>query len=131
MVNLETMRRVILALGRLVEITQFDQDNAKKASKLARNDIYQALKSVNIKFKSAGDNQTDARRKMIITQFKNLAAMVKITEPNQVTSFIKNIEKILESDEDLQALAKNTILIQKQRESADDKADVSSTAIIA
>jgi len=131
MANLETMRRVILALGRLVEITQFDQDNAKKASKLARNEMYQALKSVNIQFKSAGDNQTDARRKMIITQFKNLAAMVKITEPNQVTSFIKNIEKILESDEDLQALAKNTILIQKQRESADDKADVSSTAIIA
>ena len=39
MANLETQRRVILALGRLVEVFQFDEMNAKKTYQLARNDI--------------------------------------------------------------------------------------------
>ena len=43
MANLETQRRVILALGRLVEVFQFDEMNAKKTYQLARNDMYSAL----------------------------------------------------------------------------------------
>ena len=43
MANLETQKRVILAMRKLVEVQQFDEMNAKKTYQLARRDLFSAV----------------------------------------------------------------------------------------
>jgi hypothetical protein len=81
MANLETQRRVILALGELFEVTQFDEMNAKKTYQLARNDMYTALQTINSDPNAAEEN---VKHKYIGTLFKNLAAMVQQAGPSQM-----------------------------------------------
>lgn len=114
MANLETQRRVILALGRLVDVLKFDEMNAKETYQLARNDMYSALRTINSGPNAVAEN---IKYKYIGTLFKNLASMVGQAGPSQLPQFLNSIEKMLESDEDMQALqafAKKAEMLQQE-----------------